>query len=175
MEEQIDFFTPADKTIDRKWMKWMMSIMMSPLCFSYIMFFLRLDYAFATSNRDDAFIKSLDPLSKGEDGLMDNEKHPGTLVPSPSSVKSFDKPYYTAAWLGYVVAGLCLALLCSVPIFKGRPLVRLDDCDIVGFYLAFLGPPIMCMFVMVLAVFKGEFARVWAYEGELAVHKPGDA
>lgn len=139
-----------------------MSIMFSPLCFSYITFFLRLDYAFA--NLDDASSGSLEKLPKHLAASTDGENWGGTLVPPPSSVPSFRKPYYTAAWVGYHVAILCLALLCSVPISAGLPLIRMDGCDIIGFYLVFLAPTIICIFVMAVAFRRGELAQVWAYE-----------
>ncbi len=169
LQEQIDIFTPADKTMDMKWAKWIMSILLSPFCFSYIAFFLRLDYAFA--NHNDGLSNNLQQLLNSLDMSTDGEKRRGTLVPPASSIPSFGKPYYTAAWIGYLTAALCLALLCSVPISAGPPLIKMDEPDIMGLYLIFLAPPLISVFVMVLAFWKGEFLQVWAYEEKWNVPK----
>jgi len=169
LQEQIDIFTPADKTMDMKWAKWIMSILLSPFCFSYIAFLVRLDYAFA--NHNDGLSNNVQQLPNSLDLSTDGEKLRGTLVPPASSIPSFGKPYYTAAWIGYLTAALCLALLCSVPISAGPPLIKMDEPDIMGFYLIFLAPPLISVFVMVLAFWKGEFSQVWAYEEKWNVPK----
>ncbi|KLO18915.1 hypothetical protein SCHPADRAFT_93141 [Schizopora paradoxa] len=173
MDEQlrVDFTTSADKKLDRKWMKWIFSLMMSPLSFSYIVFFLRLDYAL--SNHNDGPTSALQTPEKGEGGSSDGKRNRGILVPPASCFTSLRKPYYTASWLGYVAAAFCLALLCSVPISKGLPLIKLDDCDTIGFYLAFIAPTLMCTFVIILAFFRGEFGRVWNYEDKWTVGGKG--
>jgi len=161
-QEQIIIFPSADNSIDRKWANWLMSIMYAPFCFEYITLFLRLDYSI--SNRHIGSSGGHNTLPLVLHPPIKTENDCGTLVPPPTSIPPFTKPYCTAAWAGYVAAALCLAILCSAPIPTGLPLIRMDDCDIFGFYMVFLAPPIICTFVMILALIRGELAEVWAYE-----------
>jgi len=74
---------------------------------------------------------------------------------------------------GLVILQPHFAWHCSVPSPSRQvpPLIKMDEPDIMGFYLIFLAPPLISVFVMVLAFWKGEFSQVWAYEEKWNVPK----
>jgi len=149
------------------WVFLTVSLLYSLLCFEYVSLCYRMDYSFAV---EAGKVKS--PM------LFQRMEEKGTSASSPNDIQTiqahastqpvFDKPYYYASMAAVLTTAVGIA--CLVPPMTERNRILLIH-ELIVIFLNLAGVPIVCLFVMALAYWRGEVRKVWGY-GERWMDEP---
>ncbi|KLO18913.1 hypothetical protein SCHPADRAFT_885805 [Schizopora paradoxa] len=145
------------------WLHRMLSFTWSWIAFEFISLCYKMDYAFALDLGQvptPRFRRSRVDAAKP---IQAPEQQPRIVRIHPSFQPSFDKPFYKASIAGLAFFAISMTYLTGV-FERSYPPARPEEYNQFPYFVSVLASPVIILFVLTLAYWKGEFRRVWNYE-----------
>jgi len=140
------------------WANQAVSLIWSSFCFELIALCHRMDYSFA---RESGQIGA--PIFRRPENTCPPNAPPPNKIQAIRILASFQpvfcKPYYHASIAGIVSTAVGLTCLITSADRTGSIIAS----GMFGYYLNMTGAPVICLFIMALAYWRGEVRKVWAY------------